>query len=387
MTVNYLSLAEEEKRLKSLENYKLLGTSPEEELQELTEIASTICGTPISLITLIDSHSQWFKARYGVEITHTSREVSFCQHALHQPDEVMVVEDVQKDSRFAQNPFVINDPHVRFYAGAPLVAPEGHVLGTLCILDSKPRKIAAEQTRTLQLLAKRAMNYLNTRKLLLEQEKSIEANARKLMQLTDQAPGALYQLKMSPKGDISFEFMSKGITDLHPELSPEALRKDATLAYSIIHPDDLPMVRKTLVESAKKQCIWNVSYRILKAHGGVCWNESLANPELLPDGSTLWHGALMDITGKKEYEQSLEEFLFNISHQLRRPISNLLGLTHLAELSDTDLLKECFEQVKVSSLEMDKLVKSLHRVYTNRQMKSSDKTARPNSITKEYAKT
>lgn len=368
----YLSLLDERERIKVLESYNILDTSPEQELNELAELASTICGTPISFISLIDEDRQWFKAKIGVEVSETAREHSFCQHALHQPQEVLVVDDPLNDERFADNPFVVGDPNIRFYAGAPLETPTGEVLGTLCILDDKPRKITKPQLRALQLLAKRVMDYLNVRKVLRDQELSIESSAKRLKQLTDQAPNALFQLRMTPDKNLTFDFISKGITKLHPTLVPEELKKNAEIAYTVVHPEDRPLVIESIHESHKTLKPWRVSYRTRGIKGKVHWHESIANPERLADGTTIWYGAFIDITGKKEYEQSLEDFLFNISHQLRKPLSNLLGLAHLAELSDLKLMRECFERVKTSSLEMDALIKNLNNVYSEKQINSGD---------------
>lgn len=363
-----MDLIEEQRRIKILESYDILDTLPEQELDELTEIASTICGTPISLISLIDSKRQWFKSKIGLDIDETDREDSFCEHALHRPNEVLIVEDPLNDERFANNPFVLGAPNVRFYAGAPLQTPNGNVLGTLCIIDDKPRKITDKQIRALELLAKRVMDYLNMRKIMLDQEKSIESSAQRLKQLTDQAPGALYQLRMSPDGALSFDFISKGISKLHPTLIPKELKKNAELAYSVVYPEDIPQMMETMQYSRETLQPWKVTYRVNGHTGREEWHETIANPERLADGTTLWYGAFVNITEKKEHEKSLEEFLFNISHELRRPISNLLGLSHLAELSDMELLKECFKQVKASSQEMDSMVKNLNSVYSERQL-------------------
>ena len=127
----------DEQRLQNLYSYEILDSAPEDEFNDLVELASAFCKTPISLITLLDKDRQWFKARKGFEAAETDRGSSFCSHAILSND-VLVVEDATKDERFSQNPFVTVDNGIRFYAGAPILSPEGFRLGTVCVLDNKP---------------------------------------------------------------------------------------------------------------------------------------------------------------------------------------------------------------------------------------------------------
>ena len=129
----------EEERLDALRGYRILDTPPEERLDRLTRVAAELFGTPIALVSLMDEHRQWFKSRLGLDVAETPREWSFCDHLIRSGDAMMVVEDATTDSRFASNPLVTGRPGIRFYAGAPLVAPSGHALGALCVVDTLPR--------------------------------------------------------------------------------------------------------------------------------------------------------------------------------------------------------------------------------------------------------
>ena len=150
-------------RLFYLDNYKVLDTEPESAFDDLTKLAATICKTPIALISLVDENRQWFKSRYGTELMESLRDISFCSHAI-QSTSVMIVKDALNDPRFKENPLVLGEPKVRFYAGAPLIATEGYRIGTLCILDYKPRSLTGVQIKTLECLARQTVAQMELRK-------------------------------------------------------------------------------------------------------------------------------------------------------------------------------------------------------------------------------
>ncbi len=163
--------ANEAERLQALEDYLILDTGPEDAFDNLTRLASLICKTPVSLISLIDSERQWFKSRQGFDAASTPRRISFCQHAIMQ-EEVYVVENAAESSIFVNNPLVTGDYHVRFYAGAPLIDPNGFILGTLCVLDSEPNHLSDEQIEMLRLLSGEVVQNLELRKRNYDLEKA-----------------------------------------------------------------------------------------------------------------------------------------------------------------------------------------------------------------------
>ena len=156
------TLPNEKQRLRVLWQYDVLGSVPEEVFDDLTELAASICEAPIALITLVDEDRQWFKAKIGVSLSETSRDISFCGHAIAQ-SELFIIPDATKDERFAHNPLVISEPQIRFYAGAPLITPDGHALGTLCVIDKVPRELRPEQKTALRVLARHVMTQLELR--------------------------------------------------------------------------------------------------------------------------------------------------------------------------------------------------------------------------------
>lgn len=153
----------EKQRLKVLWQYDVLDTVPEQVFDELTELAAHICEAPIALISLVDEKRQWFKSKLGITTRETSRNISFCAHAIQQ-SHLFIVPDATKDKRFANHPLVTSDPKIRFYAGAPLTTPDGYALGTLCVLDKVPRKLRPDQEKALSLLARHVMTQLELRR-------------------------------------------------------------------------------------------------------------------------------------------------------------------------------------------------------------------------------
>jgi GAF domain-containing protein len=173
---------DEAKRIEVLWQYDILDTVPEQVFDELTELAAHICESPIALITLVDEKRQWFKSKVGVDINETPRDISFCAYAIVQ-ENIMVVADASKDKRFSKNPLVVSEPHIRFYAGAPLITPDGHALGTLCVLDKKPHKLRPDQKRALEILSRHVMTQLELRRRTLELAKTREDHEKILREL------------------------------------------------------------------------------------------------------------------------------------------------------------------------------------------------------------
>jgi two-component sensor histidine kinase len=160
----------ERARLEALQRYRILDTPPEAEFDDVTKLVAAVCATPIAVINLIDADRQWFKSEIGLGVRETSRDVSICAHAILRPG-LFVVPDTLEDARFARNPLVSGQPHLRFYAGALLESPDGLPLGTLCVLDYQPRELGAEQRNILAMLARTVMTQLDLRLALTTQSR------------------------------------------------------------------------------------------------------------------------------------------------------------------------------------------------------------------------
>ncbi len=171
-------------RLAALRRYGILDTPAEAAFDDLAALAAFICGTPISVVSLIDADRQWFKAEVGLGISETSRDVAFCSHAILGSD-VFVVDDALADSRFVDNPLVTGDPNIRFYAGAPMTTPDGYPLGTLCVIDRVPRTLTPDQSEALRALSRQAMAQIELRRRHAEAAAAL-TEAEALMTLKSQ---------------------------------------------------------------------------------------------------------------------------------------------------------------------------------------------------------
>lgn len=214
--------ANEAERLQALKDYEIVDTLPEKDFDDLTLLASQMCQTPIALITLVEEERQWFKSKVGIESQQTSRRDSFCSHTVLQ-DEVLVVPNSLADDRFFDNPLVTGDPMIRFYAGAPLTTQSGHKLGSLCVIDIKPRELSADQVTGLQSLARQVVSQMELRRSL-----RLVKNSQKELQAAKDAADLAYQVKGEFLANMSHEIRTPmngiiGLTELlqNSKLDPD----------------------------------------------------------------------------------------------------------------------------------------------------------------------
>ena len=161
----------ETERQAALDRYGILDTPTETDFDDLAKLASHVCDTPIALVSLVDRERQWFKASCGIDVQEMHRDIAFCAHAIHR-EEVLVVNDTHQDERFADNPLVQSEPHIRFYAGAPLLTPDGFKLGTVCAVDLEPKTLSDNQLNLLQGIARQVVGQLELRRNLRGLEKA-----------------------------------------------------------------------------------------------------------------------------------------------------------------------------------------------------------------------
>jgi hypothetical protein len=155
---------QEFERQRALDTYRIVDSVPEAAYDDIVRLASVLCGVPTALVSLVDRDRQWFKARLGMELSETTRDVAFCDHAIRAPESLLEIPDATRDPRFAQNPLVTAEHGIRFYAGMPLVTPGGAAIGTVCVIDTQPRELNQEQRGALAALARLTMNLLESRR-------------------------------------------------------------------------------------------------------------------------------------------------------------------------------------------------------------------------------
>lgn len=213
-------------RLRILEEYQILDTESENDFDEITKLASEICESPISLISLVDSDRQWFKSSHGLPVSETPRTMSFCAHAIHD-DAVFIVEDARKDIRFHDSPLVTDDPNIVFYAGVPLIDKEGFALGTLCIIDNKTKKLTEFQEKALKTLSNQVLKLIELKKLNYKLHAKNELLKESYSELEHFSHVVSHDIK-SPLNNIL------GLTDLLKEDGCQIENSEANLYIDLI---------------------------------------------------------------------------------------------------------------------------------------------------------
>ena len=314
----------ERERLGALIECSVLDTEPERVFDDLTSLAARLCEAPIALVSLLDSERQWFKSAHGIGAKETHRDSAFCAHAIL-GTEPLIVTNALTDPRTCDNALVLEAPYIRFYAGVPLQTADGFSLGTLCVIDTKPRQISDQQINDLQSLALQVTSQLELRRLnrsLTSSQAQLKEVHDRLHQIAAQVPGVVYQFELRADGTSCFPFASEGIREIY-RVSPEDVRHDAAKIFNILHPDDYSAVVESIQRSANDLTRWRHEYRVRFSDGAVRWCFGNAAPCRQADGSVRWHGYIMDST---DQVNAREELLFSRS----RMQAVVEGSTHVS---------------------------------------------------------
>ena len=284
----------EKSRLAALDDYRILDTPPETDYDRLTQLAAMICATPIAVISLVDEERQWFKSAYGLDVRYTDRSIAFCAEAI-KSDQPFIVSDTWQDDRFKQNPLVIESPHLRFYAGIPLVTKEGFALGTLAVMDIQPRRLSADQCEALKTLARQVMSHLELRRQDYRFEQATQQRLRNI--LSAAAVGiALVTL------EGNFLSVNPAYCAMLGMAEGELLNKPF---MDILHPDDLPEALRlidTLVTGERTSFIHEARCR--RVDGKIIWMRASVSLTHREDGVADGMVAITsDITDVKDTEQ------------------------------------------------------------------------------------
>ncbi|UEX76678.1 sensor domain-containing phosphodiesterase [Spiribacter halobius] len=287
-------------RLDALARFGLMDSVPDGTADRVVALAASIAGTPMALVSLVDAERQWFKAAHGVSIRETPRRHSFCAHALDGQD-LLEIPDALEDDRFRDNPLVTGDPHVRFYAGAPLMTRESHVLGTLCVLDHTPRRLTQGQRAALRLLAELVMEHFEYAVVADD----VAREHRRLEEIVTGTNAATWEWHV-PSGELRIN--RRWATMLGEE--PEALAEPSIDTWRArVHPEDLPAAEAALSRHfAGTTDFFDCRLRMCHRNGGWVWVHTRGRlwSRRADDNAPVWmSGTHLDVTAEKEAEEAL----------------------------------------------------------------------------------
>lgn len=320
----------EVERLAALRNYQVLDTPAEQDFDDLTSLAAQICQTPIALVSLVTEDRQWFKSKIGIDACQTPRDIAFCAHALLEHD-VLVVPDARQDPRFAANPLVTGEPYVRFYIGAPLITPQGLVMGTLCAIDREPRTPSEDQISGLRQLARQVVRQLELRRNLQEMEKlsverqsglqALQDSEERYRVVAEAASDALItideqstMLYVNPASEQIF-----GYTADQMQGQPITMLMPADMQQR--HSDGL----RNYLETGHKRIPWSGVEVVGKHRLGHHVPLEISFGQYVRDGRRYFTGILRDITRRKQTQMHREA-----QHRVTRVLAESTSLEEAA---------------------------------------------------------
>ncbi|TDE17161.1 GAF domain-containing sensor histidine kinase [Dyadobacter psychrotolerans] len=355
----------EENRIAALNSYNILDTLPQQEYDDLTKLASEICQTPISLISLLDDTRQWFKSHHGLDVSETPREYAFCNHAIINPDEIMIVNDSRQDTRFLDNPLVTGDPYVIFYAGVPLVDSNGFALGSLCVIDHAPKKLTAGQLSALQTLAnqvvkllelrrtnselKSAKRQLEERNALLdkvidkqtENEVIIKKSQDELLETNQHLEMALLAGNL---GSYALHLQTGIISSTNLFKANYGLPSKALLNFSelveCILPDERQKMLDLVENAVLTKGVYQAEYRVKWPDGHIAWISTSGKCVYDEEGNPVkMVGTTRNISKQKALEENMEKLVSERTDQLLEANRSLLELNQKVFASNEILKK------------------------------------------------
>lgn len=302
----------ESQRLAGLRHYQILDSETEQDFDDLAKLASQLCGTPIALVSLVDANRQWFKAKVGIAATETPRDIAFCAHAIHHT-EIFEVPDAAQDSRFADNPLVTTDPHIRFYAGVPLINSQGYALGTLCVIDRVPKQLTDAQKDMLRILGRQAITRIKLRRQASALEHALAQQDHSARQLHISHDWLTSAQALAHIGNWDWDLRT-GHHAWSDELfrifgyEPQAITPTSNTIRDAVHPDDRPIMYPLIESALSANRTYEVECRIFRPSGdlriilcrGMVHRDTDGKPTLLA-------GTIQDITERKQQAASLDE--------------------------------------------------------------------------------
>ncbi len=306
----------ESERLAALARLEILDTLPEQAYDDLTRLASQVCRTPIAVFALIDADRQWYKSSFGIGIRETALDVSFCAHAIREPDRVFTVADTATDPRFANNPLVTGEPNIRFYAGAPIVASGGHPIGALCVIDTAPRTLDEGQYDCLRALARHASLLLDLREKAIASEKQAHDHEKQSVEARIKQKRGMELLELVLRGG------QMGLWDLDVKTGVWTVnaREHVMLGYagveaptgpldwrSLVHPDDWPVLEEAMEPHINgRTAFYECTHRMRHAAGHFLWvvHRGVIVERNVRGEALRIVGTHVDVTGSREKDEA-----------------------------------------------------------------------------------
>lgn len=329
--------ADEDERLAALRQYDVLDTAAEAEFDDFTRLAAQLCGTPIALISLVDADRQWFKSRVGLDATETPRDISFCGHAIYE-GELLEIPDALNDVRFCDNPLVAGQPGIRFYAGAPLIAPGGHGIGTLCVIDMRPHTLTEQQRDVLTTLGRQVVRQLELRRSLKrEQQLNDKLTRLSIFQKTLFDSAAMAIISTTTTGMITTfnpaaeRLLGYTAAELVGKETPGLFHEGAEV---VARAAELSEALQRTIEPGFEVFVANVlTHDSETREWTYCCKNGSRVPVMLTvsavrdaDGRLIGYvGMARDISERKRAEKIKSEFVSMVSHELRTPLTSISG--------------------------------------------------------------
>ncbi|APZ99170.1 histidine kinase [Sphingopyxis sp. QXT-31] len=318
---------DEARRLRTLREYRIMDTAPEPAFDRVTKLVADLFDAPIALVSLVDDCRQWFKSSYGLDVAETHRDISFCQYAVND-ERPVVVPDAREDARFAENPLVTGDPLIRFYAGVPLRAYNGAVLGTLCIIDREPRlSFGAREIERLEDFAAIIMAEADLRRTVIERDDARHMLERAL----DFSRIATWQF------DAQTDALNwrGAVAELWGEDYETALSTGEGF-FERLYPADRDAVRTVLGEAVETGSPYATEYRIEHPEKGVRWMAARADWDVRSNDAVLT-GISVDITEQKSRQENDAVLMRELHHRMRNLFATVGAIISLTRHAATDV--------------------------------------------------
>ena len=357
-------------RLQAVERFKTLNLETDSEFKDLVQMASDTCETPVALLTLVDQDTQWLRVRTGTDVKEMPRSISFCNYTI-QDDAVMIVPDATNDERFVDNPLVVDDPNIRFYAGAPLITSDRHRIGSICVIDVKPNELNKQQELMLKMLSKQAINLMEYRisvemleknKLEVEEQKRIIKNAEiTLRSFFESAPN--FHVLVSKNGEV-LDFNKVAYNFIKKVHGADLTR--GSMLIKFLAPDFVSRFITGFNLALSGEKAFEEGSTDYGAHGIIYWEASFETAKDTNNEIIGISYIIRDVSDRKTREhkilaqnQSLLKIAHMQAHEFRAPLTTMKGMMDLIKAEDYNAPREYYELLETAVANLDGKIREI----------------------------